>query len=175
MNSLSIDWSEEGISERFDLTCPNTEYHEKNGYNYENEKSEGCPACEDDSGHVAPMMNYLYPLDYTHSDIASRALDVALETNCVLVQNTDTEEWFLTLTGGGMDLSPSIAYAYVLAQTWIPKDLLHELKAGWCKDSLSEEKFKKLRKTIREQLKQEKHSIAEKTKEWNQKIEEITQ
>jgi len=120
-------------------------------------------------------MNYLYPLDYTYQDIESRALEVAKETNCVLVQNTETEEWFLTLTGGGMDLSPSIGLAYVIAQTWLPRDLLHELKAGWCKDSLSEKNFKRLRKVIREQLKNEKTSTAEALKSWSKPIEEITQ
>lgn len=163
MNAISIDWSTD--YEKFDLTCPNMENHK--------EDEESCDVCQ--NGYVEPMMNYLYPLDYTYSDIASRALEIAQETSCVLVQNTETEEWFLTLTGGGMDLSPSIAYAYMLAQTWLPTDLLHELKAGWCKDSLSEKKFKKLRAQIKKQLKQQRAQTLENLKDWSQPIKEITQ
>ncbi len=167
MNAISCDWSED--YEKYDLQCPNIDNHKET----DEYDSESCECCQ--NGYVEPMMNFLYPLDYTYSDIQDRALEVAKETNCVLVQNTETEEWFLTLTGGGMDLSPSIGLAYVIAQTWLPRDLLHELKAGWCKDSLSLKNFKRLRKTIREQLKNEKTSTAEALRNWSKPVKDITQ
>ena len=89
-------------------------------------------------------------------------------TVCVLVENQKTDEWFLALTGGGMDLSPSIAYAYYLVQKWIPMELLQQLSAGWCKDSLSKEHFKTLREILVEQSKMESDRFNEKWKEWKQ-------
>ena len=163
MNAISIDWRDE--YENFDLECPNIENHE--------EDDESCDVCE--NGYVQPMMNYIYPMDYTYSDIRSRRLEVAQKTDCVLVQNINTDEWFLTLTGGGMDLSPSIGLAYVIAQSWLPRDLLHELNAGWCKDSLSEKNFKRLRKAMKEQLRREKAGTSERLREWNRPIKEIKQ
>ena len=74
-----------------------------------------------------------------------------------------------------MDLSPSIAYAYYLAQKWLPLDLLQELKAGWCKTSLSSEHFEELKKVIIEQLPTEKSRFEEKIKDWDKPSEEITQ
>jgi hypothetical protein len=39
----------------------------------------------------------------------------------------DTEEYFLALTGGGMDFSQNIALAYIIAQGWIPIALAYEV------------------------------------------------
>ena len=39
----------------------------------------------------------------------------------------DTEEYFLALTGGGIDLSQDIALAYIIAQGWIPTALAYEV------------------------------------------------
>ncbi len=44
-----------------------------------------------------------------------------------MVMKKDTEEYFLALTGGGMDLSQDIALAYIIAQGWIPTALAYEV------------------------------------------------
>lgn len=197
VNAIMFDWSEnndENGESIYDLTCPNSEHHNQygSGWSTEYEATEdqngnecepyqGCQCCEDDSGYLAPMMNFLYPLDYegfiTNDKEKGEAIriKIASETNCVLVENNKTGEWFLSLTGGGMDLSPSIAYAYYLAQKWLPLDLLQELKAGWCKDSLSSEHFEELKKVILEQLPTEKSRFEEKIQEWDKPSKEITQ
>lgn len=191
MNSISFDWSEntlENGEEIFDLACPNYEHHKKYGYAWETAyestkdtnddkcpKYEGCPCCEDDSGYLAPMMNYIYPIENDYNCNETTRVKVAIETNCVLVQNVKTDEWFLTLTGGGMDLSPSIAHAYMITQKWIPQSLLNDLKAGWCKDSLSPEIFKELRMTVKEQLQREINGFESLKSDWSKPIKEITQ
>ncbi len=198
MNAISFDWSgnynTETGDEAFNLECPNYEHHERYGSSWETpyesildqngercDPYEGCPCCEDDSGYLAPMMNFLYPLDYDgfiehdkEKGIKIRC-EIASETNCVLVQNNKTEEWFLTLTGGGMDLSPSIAYAYVLAQKWLPVALLQELNPGWCKDSLSPKKFKRLRNICIEQIHHNIEHFKEKKTKWSLPIQKIVQ
>jgi len=195
MNAISIDWSEntdENGESLFNLECPNYEHHNKYGSGWETKYEaiedqegnkcdpyQGCPCCEDDSGYLAPMMNYIYPLDYAGfvegSEGTKIRIQVASETNCVLVQNTKTDEWFLTLTGGGMDLSPSIAYAYMICQKWLPNELLQELKPGWCKDSLDAKVFKKLRNICIEQTHRQSEVFKEKEHAWKLPISKITQ
>ena len=79
---------------------------------------EECGHCED-SGQ--PMMNYGYPLEITPDD--DKILKVLEETNCTVMYNTETDEYFIALSGGGMDLSQDIALAYFFLQRWIPYDL----------------------------------------------------
>ena len=193
VNAISFDWSEnygENGEPRFNLDCPNTEHHQKYGYNWETEYNattpangeegetckpyEGCQCCEDDSGNLAPMMNYLYPLDYQGLVTDEIKIELA-QTNCILVEEESTGDYFLTLTGGGMDLSPAIAWAYYKAQKWLPAEFIQEIKAGWCKDSLTKEKFEELKALIVEQLANEKAKVEEKIKEWSKPSEEITQ
>lgn len=197
MNAISFDWStnyDDNGESLYDLTCPNFEHHNKYGCGWETEYEatedneghkckpyQGCPCCEDDSGNLAPMMNYLYPLDYDgfieHDKVKGLKIrvEVASETNCVLVQNTKTDEWFLTLTGGGMDLSPSIAHAFMICQKWLPNDLLKELNPGWCKDSLDSKIFKKLRNICIEQLHRQSVTCKEQEAKWKIPIEAIKQ
>ncbi len=189
--AIDFDWSEnfdENTGEqRFNLDCPNTEHHNKygNGWDTAYEATEdtngeecapyqGCPCCEDDSGYLAPMMNYLYPLDY--QGLITQEIQIELaQTNCMLVQENSTDDYYLVLNGGGMDLSPSIAWAYYKAQKWLPVSLLQELKAGWVKDSLEESKFEELKSLIVEQLASEKSKLDEQLTQWSKKSEEITQ
>ena len=205
VNTISFDWSENWDEKNGDwvmnIRCPNTDHHEKFGEDWETpyeattdkngdscEPYQGCKCCEDDSGRLVPMMNYLYPLEHTGMvdeegyDEESKErnkqtrIKIASETNCVVVEKTETGEWFLALTGGGMDLSPSIAYAYYLAQKWLPTEfLIDDLKAGWCKDSLSSEHFEELKAVVIEQLKMEKSRCDEQIKKWSMPTKEITQ
>jgi len=191
--AISFDWSEnynENGEAKFNLDCPNVSHHEKYGRGWETaydatipangdedetcQPYEGCPCCEDDSGNLAPMMNYIYPLDYQGLVTEEIRIELA-QTNCILVEEESTGDYFLTLTGGGMDLSPAIAWAYYKAQKWLPLDLLHELKAGWVKDSLSKENFEELKAIMIEQLQNQIPRTQEKYKEWNKPSEEITQ
>jgi len=194
VNTISFDWSEnynENGEARFNLDCPNVDHHEKYGRGWETayeatvpangeedetcEPYEGCPCCEDDSGNLAPMMNYLYPLDY--QGLVTQEIQIELaQTNCILVEEESTGDYFLTLTGGGMDLSPAIAWSYYKAQKWLPAEfLIQDVKAGWCKDSLSEKQFEELKAVIIDQLGNEKSRINEQLKSWDQPTKDISQ
>lgn len=171
--SISVDWSEASERERFDLNCPNQDFHEKNGYGWENKLDkknfDGCPCCEDDNGYVSPMMNYVYPLDYSGMVTQEKQIEIATETNCILIEETNTGDWFLALTGGGMDLSFSIAHAYMIAQKWLPKDLIEDLKPDWCKQNLPEKVYKKLRIICVQQLENESRRFLDQKKKWRGK------
>lgn len=188
---INVDWSknynEDTGEQIYDLSCPNREHHEKYGTGWHTEYNcteldgekieayQGCPTCEDDSGYLEPMMNYVYPLDYDGMVTEEKRIKITTETSCILVENNETGEWVIALTGGGMDLSPQIAYAFFIAQKWLPLDLIRDLKSGWCKDSLSEEKFKELWTVVKDQLKMEKSRFAEALKNWDRPIKEISQ
>jgi hypothetical protein len=81
-----------------------------------------CDKCgySEDSGY--PMMNFKYPLELDSFD-DEKILEVLKRTNCTVIEDEDTGEWFLSLTGGGMDLSQDIALAYHILEKWIPFDL----------------------------------------------------
>lgn len=68
-----------------------------------------------------PMMNYAYPLYKRPSD--GQILKICEETNCTVVEDTGTGDFFLALTGGGMNLSQDIAMAYIIAGEPIPPAL----------------------------------------------------
>lgn len=70
---------------------------------------------------TTPMMLYAYPLRGEPSDEA--IVKICIETNCTVVMKKDTEEYYLALTGGGMNLSQDIALAYILAENRIPPAL----------------------------------------------------
>ncbi len=179
--SIWVDWSDEANRDRFDLTCPNEEFHEENGSGWSNAKNkddyEGCPCCEDDSGYLQPMMNYVYPLDYqgmvsdeefNKGEGRKRRIEIASKTNCICIQDTkNNEEWFLALTGGGMDLSFSIAHAFMIAQKWLPKDLIDSLEPEWCRSNLREDVFKELRNVCVDQLGRESDKFKDQKAKWD--------
>jgi hypothetical protein len=83
--------------------------------------SGSCDECGHSEDSAIPMMNFGYPLEMTPND--KKVLEVVKETCCTVMHNTDTDEYFIALCGGGMDLSQDIALAYVILENWIPFDL----------------------------------------------------
>ena len=80
-----------------------------------------CEECGHSEDSANPMMNYAYPLEITPKD--ELILEVLENTNLTVMENTETGEYFLVLTGGGMDLSQDIALAYIILEKWIPYEL----------------------------------------------------
>ncbi|NIQ17031.1 MAG: hypothetical protein GTO02_22395 [Candidatus Dadabacteria bacterium] len=169
--SVNVDWTED--SERYELNCPNGKFHEENGYGWENLKNkknfDGCPCCEDDSGYLQPMMNYVYPLDYTGMVDNDKCIEIASETNCILIEEKNTGDWVIALTGGGMDLSFDIARAFMIAQKWLPKDLIDDLRPDWCKQNMPAKEYAKLRRIVVQQLDNEIRNFTNQKKKWRGK------
>ncbi len=132
------------------------------------EEENYCDKCDISEDSAIPMMNYLYPLELKDFE-DSKLLKVVKETNCTILENTETGEWFLCLCGGGMDLSQDIALSYQILETWIPQDLLREV----CKQpllSLGSKNYKKLARGIMKQLKMEANRNKEKAKDWKESL-----
>lgn len=126
--AISIDWHEEfdksfdkwdNIGKRIAEEICN---HTEKGNSDTNMRYSGyCEDCGFSEDSFDPMMNYVYPLEKDPSDEAVK--QVVKETNCTVMYNNETDEYFLALTGGGMDLSQDIALAYYYCDKWIPTEL----------------------------------------------------
>ena len=117
-----------------------------------------------------PMMLYCYPL-YGRPDDKT-IIKICKETPCGVVEDTDTDEYFLTLCGGGMDLSQSIAMAYIIAEGHVPYSLAVEVSKQ-PELSVHGSRWLKVARHIKKQLKQEKHSIDSEIRGWNGSIKEF--
>ena len=89
-----------------------------------------CEKCGFYEDSCEPMMNYGYPLYCLPDD--EKILRIIQETCLTVMEDTVTTEYFLVLCGGGMDLSQSIAYAYLLAGQRIPDELVFEVCTQPC-------------------------------------------
>jgi len=98
-----------------------------------------------------------------------KILQVVERTVCTVMENTETGEWFLTLCGGGMDLSQDIALAYHIMDKWLPLELLQRVctQPGL---SISKEEFRTIGAIIVEQAEIEKQRFARLEEEWKEKI-----
>lgn len=128
-----------------------------------------CEECEfhEDSGY--PMMNYAYPLPFCPDN--EKILEILKRTNLTVVENQDTEEYFLALTGGGMDLSQDIALAYLIAQNRIPHPLAQGVNKQPCL-SVGKKDFLFIAREIKKQLKFNIQYDKENIKEWSRAIKE---
>ncbi|MCD4831684.1 MAG: hypothetical protein K8R02_07770 [Anaerohalosphaeraceae bacterium] len=88
---------------------------------------EQCGFSEDD---CEPMMNYGYPLCYLPEE--DKIVKIVKNTCLTVMENQNTGEYFLVLCGGGMNLSQSIAHAYLLAGHRIPDELAFEVCTQPC-------------------------------------------
>ena len=128
-----------------------------------------CDECGMGEDSAQPMMNFLYPLEMD-SFSEEEILKVVNETNCTVMENDETGEWFLTLCGGGMDLSQDIAYAYMIMEKWIPMEFLSHV----CKQpelSIGGNHYKELAAAMIEQLEMRGEQLKAEGKRWKERLE----
>lgn len=131
--SISIDWMEElnNNPDKWEnhgrrVLTNNCSHMSKEDTELSNiEYTNYCEECDVSEDDCNPMMNYVYPLEIEPEDEA--ILKVVKNTCLTVMQNTETDEYFLVLCGGGMDLSQNIAMAYIHAQKWIPEDFIRQI------------------------------------------------
>lgn len=124
-----------------------------------------CEECGFSEDSAEPMMNYGYPLAFAISN--DKILKVVQKTNLTIMHKIDTDEYFLTLTGGGMDLSQDIALAYLIAIGRIPPALALEvsMQEGL---SVSRKNYRKIMKEIKRTLRQESNNYKFRIKQINE-------
>lgn len=155
------DWTNVGRDILYS-SCKHKDGMQKKGY---------CEKCDISEDSAIPIMNYIYPLELTDfSD--NKILKVVKETNCTIIRKDTTDEMFLALCGGGMDLSQDIAYSFVVLETWIPADLLREVNKQPLL-SLGSKKYKFLARAIIKQLKIESDRNNQRAKEWKERLKNL--
>ena len=163
MESIYINWSE---TEDYEMTgaqlMQQKAEEEKEALNKEGKDAQADEIYPDDIYEEnCPVMNYGYPLDRDNisDDII---IKVCKETNCTIISNED--QYFLALTGGGMNLTQDIVYAYFLVYGYVPYNVVYDMsyQRGL---SISKSKFDVLSLEIIKTLEQEKRSIENKLKE----------
>jgi len=85
-----------------------------------------CEECGYSEDSQEPMMNFGYPLEMGVPN-DEKIKEIIDNTNCTIMENEESGESFIVLTGGGMDLSQDIALAFTIAEKWIPSDLAREV------------------------------------------------
>lgn len=155
-----------------DVLENNCKHKDKENRGETNARYKGyCEKCDFSESSAVPMMNYLYPLELKNFE-ESKILKVVKETNCTVLENSETEEYFLALCGGGMDLSQDIALSYIILETWIPQDLLNSV-ADQPLLSLGSKKYKKLAMEIIRQLKLNADRSEELRKKWKESLKKL--
>ena len=133
--------------------------------NAEREYCDECKCYPDDSRQDnRPAMNFAYPL-FCEPD-EEKIAKVCEETACTVVLNLQDDSYYLALTGCGMDMSQSIALAYIIADGCIDWDLLDDIYISGA-FSVTEEDFQIVLNEMERQL---RISINNKT----QKLKEVT-
>ena len=177
--SINFDWSEELKGDNWEKwENLGRQYAEKSCTHQTQDKdsdlknretnmrySGWCEECGYYEDSCQPMMNYAYSLDFEPSKEAIK--NTIENTNLTVMYNNYTNEYFLVLCGGGMDLSQDIALAYIYCQKWIPEELLNNV----CKQkglSVSGDNWKFLRCEMISQLKHKVGMAERYLKEWEE-------
>jgi len=114
-----------------------------------------------------PMMLYAYPLNFEPDD--DKIIEVCTKTNCTVVEDTETGDYFLALSGGGMDLSQDIALAYLIMEGRIPTALAINVCTQPCL-SVRDKDWLKIMRAIKKQLQWEADYYKRHKRKINQEI-----
>ena len=157
MKTINVNWSNQefdGTWEYIGASLMRDKEQERlEQCTHGNENQDSCEDCECYPDQAAddnyPMMNYAYPLHSLPDD--DKIIEVCEKTSCTVVYNNDEDIYYLALTGGGMDLSQSIALAYIIADGCIDWDMLEDvyISQNLC---LSKEEYKLVLSELERQL-----------------------
>jgi len=163
--AINIDWSEELGSGKWtnrgryalEQNCKHRKGKSQIEY------SGYCDKCDVHEDSAEPMMNYMYPLEFGPDE--DKILEIVQKTNCTVMENEETGEFFLALCGGGMDLSQDIALAYIIAEKWIPTEMLGVISS---QENLSQsgKEFRRIAEIIAEQSEMESARLKETAEKW---------
>ena len=151
MESRYVDWWEAFKDDEWDCLARHV-MEEKKG-----EWSEDNPEGLEGDDYM-PIYNYAYPLEFSNLE-ENKIVRICEETNCTVVYNEGEDALYLALCGCGMDMSQSIALAYMIAYSYgneeygrIPDHLLFDVYKS-SPLSVGKEQFKHIQKALTKGLK----------------------
>ncbi len=153
VNSRHVDWSEEFDKDIWELTCPSCQGR---GYFISKEVCEPCddvdcdqceqsedtPYCEycEESGIVQPYWNTAWDTEIRNIS-EDQIQDIHENCNVLVIFNNETNTYWLTLSGCGMDLTPDMCWAWVKCGfSWLPMEWATSINPTY-KAYLSQEQF----------------------------------
>ena len=146
MESRYVDWWEAFKGDEWDCLGRHV-MEEKNG-EWSEDNQEGL-----EGDDYIPICNYAYPLGLSSLD-ENRIVRICEETSCTVVSNTEKDSLYLALCGCGMDMSQSIALAYMIAYSHgseeygrIPDHMLFDVYKS-APLSVGKEQFKHIQKAL---------------------------
>jgi len=157
MKSIYVNWSDSNIYQVWDFIGAGVIYNRErkrlSQCPHGNATQEYCHDCnvypEDKRNANYPAINYAYPL-FSEPD-EEKIARVCEETACTVVYNLQDDNYYLALTGGGMDFSQSIALAYIICDGCIAWELLNDVSISGA-FSVSEQEYQTILKEMERQL-----------------------
>jgi len=148
MESRYIDWLEAFKSDEWH--CLGRQIMEERNGEWADDNPEGL-----EGDDYIPIYNCAYPLGFSSLD-NSKIIRICEETSCTIIYNEEEDALYLALCGCGMDMSQSIALAYMIAYSCgnkkygrIPDHMLFDVyKSGAL--SVDREQFKHIQKALTE-------------------------
>ena len=119
MKSMFVDWINEYTRDNWEFVGRRVLEEARGEWSKDNPDG-----VEQDGGY--PIYNYAYPL-YRDSIEDETILRVCEETDCTVVFNNQDGKYYLALTGCGMDMSQSIALAYIIVDGCLDWDMLESI------------------------------------------------
>lgn len=146
MNTRFVDWMEAFKGDEWE--CLGRSVMEERKGEWSDENLDGL-----EGDDYFPIYNYAYPLEISslEDDIVVRICD---ETNCTVMYNSAEDSLYLALCGCGMDMSQSIALAYMIAYSYgnevygrIPRHMLFDVYKT-APLSVGKEQFRDIQKAL---------------------------
>lgn len=146
MESRFVDWWEAFKSDEWD--CLGRQVMETKKGEWSEDNPEGL-----EGDDYIQIYNFAYPLELSSLD-ENKIIRICEETNCTVVHNEEEDALYLALCGCGMDMSQSIALAYMIAYSYgdeeygrIPDHLLFDVYKSRA-FSVSKEQFKHIQEAL---------------------------
>ena len=124
VNAIETTWDADDNGELINginLLCPNDgAAHDEN-----DDEDKRCPCCSNDDGYLEPLLNALYPVEiiehYTdeNNTLKKARIEVAANTNMILVQNEETDAWYFASTTAGQSILVDLLKAHLILRKHI--------------------------------------------------------
>jgi hypothetical protein len=121
------------------------------------------------SEQYAPSQLVAYPVIGDLSD--DKIAEICLNTECTVVKDTEKDQYYLSHTGGGMDLSQELAMGYMIARGRIPPEVAHSVSTQYGLN-LKGEKWMAVAKQCKTELEIAAKRYQMKIEEWEEGIAE---
>ncbi|MCK4982607.1 MAG: hypothetical protein KAS17_06765 [Victivallaceae bacterium] len=157
MKSTYVNWGDTDIYRNWDFIGAGIMYDKEleklSHCSHGNKEKEYCHTCEcyPDDTHQdnKPVVNYAYPL-FSEPD-EEKIIKVCEETGCTVVYNSQDDNYYLALTGCGMNLSQDIALAYIIVDGCIEWGFLENVSVSGA-FSVSKEDYQIILNELERQL-----------------------